>query len=48
VHPQDPYGAVVFQIDHQSRGVETPAFRPGRKRRSPLSRVTLIRNGAIR
>ena len=32
---------------HQSRGVETPDFRPGRKRRSPLSRVALIRNGAI-
>ena len=26
---------------HRSRGVETPAFRPGRKRRSPLSRVGL-------
>ena len=32
---------------HQSCGVETPDFRPGRKRRSPLPRVTLIRNGAI-
>jgi hypothetical protein len=29
-------------IGHQSWGVETPDFRPGRKRRSPLRRVTLI------
>ncbi len=27
---------------HHSCGVETPAYRPGRKRRSPLSRVLPI------
>jgi len=32
---------------HQSCGVETPDFRPGRKRRSPFPRVALIRNGAV-
>ena len=46
--PRSVRRLVSFRDSHQSRGVETPAFRPGRKRRSPLSRVTLIRNGAIR
>jgi hypothetical protein len=32
---------------HQNCGGETPDFGPGRKRRSPLPRVALIRNGVI-
>ena len=39
--------AVKAVPGHQDRGVEIPDFRPGRKRRSPLPRVALIRNGAI-
>ncbi len=49
----DRYTAVLRQLprvarkDHQSCGVETPVFRPGKKRRSSSRRVTLICSGYI-
>ncbi len=49
----DRYTAVLRQLprvarkDHQSCGVETPVFRPGKKRRSSSRRVTLICSGDI-